>query len=575
MSQSRNSVGRVNEGLRAFTYGNPLYNLSLSGRRLTALEAIPPDPWPGDPEAGAAIMEGLFSFAGQSYRLDGRPLEERYWFPKGAGPAWHHGLHGFEWLRDLRAVGGDEARRLARSLVIGWLEWNALWTDITWTADLLGPRIANWVGTHDFFWVSADEGFRYCMFDSLARQTRHLARLLPGTLHGLDLLLAAKGLAYGSLCLTDGERYRSQAVKLLVSSLPKQILPDGGHVERNPNVQLNYLRHLIDLRSALRVTKSQVPDVLNHAIERMTPMLRLFRHGDGGLAVFNGSHESNAGMVEAVLTQAESRGRPLRNATFAGFQRLVGGRTVVIVDSGAPAQTGNDLRAHAGTLSFEVSVGRDRLIVNCGAHPSQMGPWRQALAATAAHSTLTLAETNSTEILDEGGLGRRPGHVSCERVDLDGATMVVTGHNGYARTLGFLHKRRLWLSEEGDDLRGEDLLEPAIGAKPEMRPFVLRFHLHPSVDATVFEPGDVVQLTLPSGGTWYFTAPGHPLEVLESVYFGRGDEAVPTTQIAMAGETPPGGQTVKWALQVGHGDDRDDSENGTGQADASPVEPRE
>ena len=193
MIAARKSPSRLHEGLRNLAYDNPFYNLSLGGRRLTTLTAMPPDPWPGSTETGAALLAGEFRFAGQVHTPQGTPLEERFWYPRGAGRAWHQGLQSFGWLRDLRAVGGDEARRLARNLVIGWLEWNALWTDLTWTPELLGPRIAHWIGAHDFFWASADEGFRYCVLDSLARQTRHLAHLAAGTLAPEHLLPAAKG----------------------------------------------------------------------------------------------------------------------------------------------------------------------------------------------------------------------------------------------------------------------------------------------------------------------------------------------------------------------------------------------
>ena len=37
-----------------------------------------------------------------------------------------------------------------------------------------------------------------------------------------------------------------EALRLLERELPRQILPDGGHLERNPSSQLQALRHLID-----------------------------------------------------------------------------------------------------------------------------------------------------------------------------------------------------------------------------------------------------------------------------------------------------------------------------------------
>ena len=129
------------------------------------------------------------------------------------------------------------------------------------------------------------------------------------------------------------------------------------------------------------------------------------RHGDGGLALFNGSKEENGTLIDLVLTQAGRGGRGPSSLTEGGFHRMQAGRSVLIVDCGPPPPPGVDRFAHAGTLSMELSVGRDRLIVNCGAFPA--GPPRMARRrrATAAHSTLVIADTNSSECGPRGWAG--------------------------------------------------------------------------------------------------------------------------------------------------------------------------
>ncbi len=51
---------------------------------------------------------------------------------------------------------------------------------------------------------------------------------------------------------------------------------DGGYVTRNPSQQLAVMRHLIDIRAALRDAQEEVPQGLQTAIDRMAPMLRFF-----------------------------------------------------------------------------------------------------------------------------------------------------------------------------------------------------------------------------------------------------------------------------------------------------------
>ncbi|MFD1626514.1 heparinase II/III family protein [Azospirillum griseum] len=539
--------GRFRSGLARIAYGNPLYSLILSGRAPAALAVVPPDPWPGDPSDGSAFLAGMLRMAGQSMAID--PNGEPPWRMPGASPVWLKALHGFDWMRDLRAVGGDMARRRARVLVWSWLEHNGGWNSQGWAPDTLGTRVANWIGLHDFYCASADDEFRARVFEHLGRQVRHLARVLPARLDGAPLIAAIKGLVYGGFCLPGLERAGQDGLRLLDRALPGQILPDGGHVERNPSAHLRVLRDLIDIRAVLRVARVEAPESLQPAIERMTPALRFFRHGDGGLALFNGGREEEPALVDTVLAQADVRGRTLRSAPHSGYERLIAARTLVLLDTGAPPSAGLDRMAHAGTLSMEMSVNKERLIVNCGSHPAQRGPWRLALAGSAAHSTVVVADTNSAEVLEAGGLGRRPAHVGCERQESGSAVLVVATHNGYSKGFSLLHRRRVYLADNGEDLRGEDTLEPVLGAQATDQPFAIRFHLHPTVQPILVQGGAQVILRLPSGNVWRLRATGVALELAESIYLGTGDEPRRTIQIVMHGHSGPDGVTVKWALR--------------------------
>lgn len=281
------------------------------------------------------------------------------------------------------------------------------------------------------------------------------------------------------------------------------------------------------------------PIALAACLDRMCPALRMLRHGDGGLALFNGSEEEDANAIDVVLAQA-GRGRAVHpTLADAGFERLASGRTVLIADTAPPAAPGIDRMASAGTLSFEMSVGRERLIVNCGAVPAP-SPWRDALRATAAHSTLVIADTSSSEVKPDG-IGRRPSKVVVQRQTASGAHWLETSHDGYAKPFGATHHRRLYLAETGDDLRGEDAVESADDLAYE-----IRFHLHPAVEPTLEEDGEAVLMRLAGGSLWRLRADGAAITIEDSLYFGTGARR-PTRQIvlsARSGETPQ----VRWAV---------------------------
>ena len=276
------------------------------------------------------------------------------------------------------------------------------------------------------------------------------------------------------------------------------------------------------------------------AIERMAPALRVLRHGDGGLALFNGSKEETQTLVDLVLTQAGRGGRGPSSLTNGGFQRMQAGRSLLLVDCGAPPPSGLDRFAHAGTLSIELSIGKERLIVNCGAFPAGPDHWHDALRQTAAHSTLVLADMSSSEIRPEG-LGRRPEDVKVQRQEANGAHWLEIEHDGWRRSLGAIHRRSLYMAESGEDIRGEDTIEAS-----QPLSFHLRFHLHPDVQASVQQDGEAVLMRLKSGGGWRLRANGARLSLEESIYFG-GLEPRRSEQIVLSG-TADGPQTVKWAI---------------------------
>lgn len=492
------------------------------------------DPWPGDAGLGARIIKGELDIGGAHLML--RPGG---WSDLGGTPVMRAAAHGFSWLRDLRALGTDAARLRARALVADWI--NAPPSDpIAQRPDVAGARITAWLGHYDFFAATADDAFRQRLMARLVSDSRSLSAALPAEELDARALTAMKGLVAAAVTLREHPGLLTRALRFLPQEIARQVLPDGCHAERSPAAQLSALQDLTEIRALLQMSQTPPPPSLTAAIERMAPALRLMRHGDGGLCLFNGSREETGALVDLVLTQAGRGGRGPSALTDGGFHRMQAGRSVVIVDCGAPAPPGLDRFAHAGTLSMELSVGRDRVIVNCGAFMAGAPEWRDASRSTAAHSTLVIGDHNSSELKPEG-LGRRPANVEVQRQEAAGAHWLDVSHDGWRRSFNAVHRRRLYVAESGEDIRGEDVIE-----SPEPQPFTLRFHLHPDVQANVQQDGGTVLLRLKSGSFWRLRADGARLNLEETIYLG-GPELRRGEQVVLTGFAD-GPQQVKWAL---------------------------
>jgi uncharacterized heparinase superfamily protein len=312
-------------------------------------------------------------------------------------------------------------------------------------------------------------------------------------------------------------------------------------------LQLQVLRDLVTLRSILMQAKFEIPVTLQNAIDRMAPLLRAFRHGDGRLALFHGGHEESEVEIDTVLSRADAKGKALTSAPHSRFERILARRSLLLIDVGMPPAAATGAVAHAAPLAFELSIGKDRLVVNCGAPANPASALAQALRATAAHSTLTLADTNAVEIGADGCIDARACKVTAARNEAGGSVWLDASHDGYVGSYGLVHRRRLFLDASGEDLRGEDSLSGNNQARSGL-PFAIRFHLHPEVHASLVQNGSTVLLKLASGAGYRLRAAGGSFKLEESIYFGSGQHRR-TEQIVISGATAAAGETrVKWAL---------------------------
>lgn len=561
-SQPATLMTRMRHRLQSLAYSSSLYQLIISGPVPKNLSVIPTDPWPGDAVAGQAVIDGEFNYGGQSF-----PSNPPTWLPEGVEPAWFDYVHSFAFLRDLRAVGGDTARRVARSLISSWCDQFEYWAADVWRVDLIADRITHLVALHDFMLGSADQSFRDRVFESMVRQLKHMLRLAPGVLgagtlpaemetgttdpmlqnaqavYGLDLLRVVRGLVFAGVAFPEGDKPLGFGLSLLPALMRQSMLPDGTARERSPTIQARLLKCLIDIRHALRLANIALPPELPPALDKAANALRAMRHGDGGLMLFHGSQEGDPLFIDALLTQSASRGRSPKSLKEGGYERMLAGRMLLLLDAGSPPAHQLDEGAHASTGAFEVSIGKERLFVNCGAHPSQGNrDWHQALAATAAHSTLTLNHKNSSEIIEDGGLGRRAQIIKRDRRVEDGNQIMQISHDGYQVSCGMVHERILNLSEDGDELKGSEILEGTGGID-----YALRFHLHPLVQSSLIQNDRAVLLRLPSGTGFRLTLEEGTFAIEESLYYGK---AAPrkSRQIVCYGNSGIGSSIVNWTL---------------------------
>lgn len=543
----------------------PLYSLVSGGPSPTAIIATQRDVIFGNARMATSFYRGRFALAGIEVNTGARsPFQI-----EAPNARWREELLGFDWLRHLRAADSPIAAAQARACVSDWIDYHGVYDPVSWRPHLLSRRLSSWLTHNALILNGASRELHEKVMTSIGRQLRYLAGSVDTIAAPAERLKARCSVVQAFMCLEGCERYLPRAVELLNRELETQISPDGGHISRNPRVMVELLICLIPLRDCFGARDLEVPQVLMSTVDRMLPMLRMMLHTDGGLAVFNGVTDTAAEQVAAILDTDMMRGRPLTQARYNGYQRIAQDRTILIVDTGAAPPARASAQAHAGCLAFELSHGRHRIITNCGAPGFADTEWQDMARTTAAHSTVAVNNRSSSEIA-KSYLTRRffghtvvsgPASVTVEREDAPGGTILEASHDGYLKRLGLIHSRRLYLTSNGADLRGEDCINRVEGKwfrnSAAIDDFAIRFHLHPSVKATLAKDATSVLLLLPNHIGWRFTSVGGRIGLEDSVYLADTDQPRRSQQIVVQAEIGDRA-IVKWALKKAARRDQND-----------------
>jgi uncharacterized heparinase superfamily protein len=537
--------------LRVLLRGNWFYRLLLRGPLTDRIAITPWDALPRRLEDADALLRGRFRFHGES--VDMKYGVSVFDLPPPSRD-WAEALHGFEWLPPLARAGGEPARVLATNLIAQWVARHGSYGEPAWSAPVMARRLINIFCHGAVVIANSDMLWRSRLFVALRDQAQMLARIAAEAPEGLPRLEAAAALALSGLCLDDESERTDPGVARLESECLRQILPDGGHASRSPEALLCAYRLLVMVLETLETAHQEPPHTLRNTHDRMAPMLRFFRHGDGGLALFNGGQECDARTITALLTRDAVRGALFNHARHSGYQRLAAGRSLVLVDCGRTPEGVFAAEAHAGFCSMEFGSGAHRIVVNCGAGGLGHRSWDQPLRATAAHSTLTLADTSSAQVLPAGIarelLGARllggPADTPSRRSETAQGWMVEASHDAWAPAFGIRHERRITLSPEGGIVTGEDRLVPVAGRSGKPLPFAVRFHIHPDVRVSPLEGGNIL-LKLPGGEGWRFRA-GGTVAVEESVYLG-GAAVRRSEQLVITGTVGDGPVETAWVFE--------------------------
>ena len=545
------------------------YRLGIPGSMLTTpvgrkartrLLATVRNTVPGNRAAGTALRAGHFLVHGAKTPI----AQVDFAGTARVTPPLERTVHSFAWLADLEASAPrEQVAPVAERILAGWLQANPHppakpGKGAAWAVGNTGTRLLNWL-VHAPLILSGEKAFRLRVLAHIAETARWLDRQVHHAEDSLARVAGWCGLVAAGLLLAEGRPRRLYAEAGLMKALGELMGDDGGVLSRSPLAQMEAIALLVRLRNCYQATRRDSAEAMEHVVEMLVPPLLALCHGDGSLGSWQGGWAVSAASVEALVKASGVRARPLRDVRQWGYQRVSAHKSILQFDTAPPPMPADARYGCASTLAFEFSHAGQRLIVNCGGAASAGGlvPARldQGLRATAAHSTLTLDDANSTAILINGAIGSGVNAVDVDRKTLDiesggTATRLEASHNGYATRYTLTHRRILILRDDGTELRGEDMLLPSgRKAKRGKVGYAIRFHLAPDVRVMPSEDGMGATLVMPDESYWQFRSGAGVIEIEDSLWVDGNGRPQATHQIVIQGLVSRGGGNFSWLLK--------------------------
>ena len=502
-------------------YNSPIYGKLNFNEISNYIEIVMPNLWEGD-------IEKIKNFLKNKVPNNKKTKDPFFFY-----------FHSFEFLNDLQEISTETLRIHGRKLTSYWIKKNSSWKSKTWEDFILATRICNWLKNYNFFFSTADAEFKKEIFSSILRQIEHLVKNFSNLKRNSDLIRIIKALIYTSISIPNKKYYYQIAIFNLKSELSRQILSDGCHFQRNPKIHVNVLMDLLDIRAILNLTKKNVFFDLQNAIKNMSVAYLFFLHKDNSLANFNGTDNVNQKEIKNVISEIPKLKKNPRELAESGFQRIDTKDTTLILDCGVPKNYDATYKAHSCSTTFELSYKKNKIIINALSSLDE-----KINRTTAAHSTLTLNNTNAYKILKNEHLSRVPEKLKVKRVERYEANVIEIENYGYKNQYDAVHKRLIYVDKEGLDIRGEDNIYC-----PMEITFDIRFYLDSTIKTLLINNGKNILLKLKSGVGWKFSSSLDKINIASNRNININNQPITNEHIHLTGETKELITVVRWSLK--------------------------
>jgi len=457
-----------------------------------------------------------FRFLNESKSFDPDDIGALDWVAADEKKLWRYNLHYFDYLHwDAFPDSTKDA------LIDSWIDACPPKQPISWDPYTTSLRLVNWIKY--FLARDSKEPVPQHWLDSLFSQATWLSQTMEYQILANHLVKNGKAMVFAGLFFKGSAAadFLQLGCRVMLDQLREQFLDDGAHFERSPMYHLIVLEDYLDFINLLQHQHLPVSEAdARDAEKRVAGALQYMfdtSAGDDRIALFNDS----AFGIAPGLQQFADYGKTLfdyvspcatgqANRVYkpeAGYFGYRKGGDSFLIDCGPVGPDYQPGHAHSDTLSYELCIGGQRLVVDTGTYTYELCERRYENRQTAAHNTVRIDKEEQTEVWDSWRVGRRAYPQDARLSDWENGTLCFSGaHDGYLRLPGApLHKREVIVAESGswqivDSITGQGCheLESYIHLHPDVTPektgeleFELRVDGSTIASLTIEEGSDV------------------------------------------------------------------------------------
>ena len=452
--------------------------------------------------------------------------------------------HSFDWLIAAKNIGGTECVLIAKKQIINWYSKRYSKNSFVWNDILTSKRLINLIYSYDFYAISSTNNEKI-LFRKIILEHFIILDLLNKfriskknvSIEMIKILLLFK--LIHKLNISD-------IIFLLKEQMRTQIDKNGFHKSNNPSYQAEFINNLYEIKNIFLFFEIKVPDSIQYQISNMTSVLGNLIHKDNSIAFFNGSNCANYNNIIKIINLT-------KDIKFKNLQNIKNGIAVysnnkfkIFFDVVKPSDKEINQNLHASTLSFELSYDNEKIITNCGSIEKRFVKRLDYFRYSAAHSTIIVANTNISELVEKKSYKRIPRNIIFENSEKEDSLTWTGSHDGYIKNFNKIVKRKIKIYKKFNKIEGEDTI---ITTKLHNKKILynIRFHLTPNCSCLITNNSKNVLIKTKGGQSWIFASKTN-LTLEDSIYIKDGKKIEQTKQIVISNYSGASKQTQFWSI---------------------------